>query len=90
MPSIRLVFAVIAVKHISVNCVAKLNESKDLPKCGDSSEGKFSKKLGKGLFVILAPIEVDALKRKVTKGKLPTIDELRCSKKTQVACPSLG
>jgi|TARA_B110000438_G_scaffold290142_1_gene325529 hypothetical protein len=46
VPSIRYVFDVIADKHISVNCMAKLNDSKDLPKYGDSGDGKFPKKLG--------------------------------------------
>ena len=44
--SIRHVFAVMAVKRISINWVAKLNDCKDLPKYGISSDGKFSKKSG--------------------------------------------
>jgi len=44
--SIRHVFAVMAVKRISINWVAKLDDSKDLPKYGNSSDGKFSKKSG--------------------------------------------
>ena len=44
--SIRHVFAVMTVKRISINWVAKLNDSKDLPKYGNSSDGKFSKKSG--------------------------------------------
>lgn len=35
--------------------MAKLNDSKDLPKYGDSGDGKFPKKLGYGRFVIPAP-----------------------------------
>lgn len=35
-----------AVKRISINWVAKLNDSKDLPKYDNSSDGKFSKKSG--------------------------------------------
>jgi hypothetical protein len=65
-----------AVKRISINWVAKLNDSKDLPKYGNSSDGKFSKKFRQGRFVIPAPLEVDALMRKVPKGKLTTINEL--------------
>ena len=37
--SIRYVFAVMAVKRISINWVAKLKDSKDLPKYGDSGDG---------------------------------------------------
>ncbi len=35
-----------AVQRISINWVAKLNDCKDLPKYGNSSDGKFSKKSG--------------------------------------------
>ena len=35
-----------AVKRISIKWVAKLNDSKDSPKYGDSGDGKFPKKLG--------------------------------------------
>ena len=37
-----------AIKRVSVNWTAKLNDSKDLPKYGDSGDGKFSKKFGEG------------------------------------------
>ncbi len=80
-----------AVKRISINWVAKLNDSKDLHKYGDSSDGKFSKKFGQGRFVIPAPLEVDALMKKVPKGKLTTINKLRAAlskkHKTDFACP---
>ena len=66
-----------AVKRVSINWNAKLHNSKDLPKYGDSGDGKFSKKFGEGRFVIPAPLEVDALMNKVPKGKLTTINELR-------------
>ena len=36
-----------------------------------------SKRWGEGTFVIPAPMEVDALMRKVRKGRLTTIDHLR-------------
>ena len=76
------------VKRISINWVAKLDDSKNLPKYGD---GKFSKKFGQGRFVIPAPLEVDALIRWVPKGKLTTINELRAAlskkHKTDFACP---
>ena len=71
-----------AVKRIGVNWTAKLCDSKDLSKYGDSGEGR---------FVILAPLEVDALMRKVPKGKLTIINELRTAlarkHKTDFACP---
>ena len=80
-----------AVKRISINWVAKLDDSKDLPKYGDSDDGKFSKKFRQGRFVIPAPLEVDALMRKVPKGKLTTINELHAAlskkHKTDFACP---
>ena len=80
-----------AVKRISINWVAKLNDSKDLPKYGDSGDGKFPKKFGQCRFVIPAPLEVDALMKKVPKGKLTTINKLRAAlskkHKTDFACP---
>ena len=77
---------------MSINWNAKLNDSKDLPKFGDSGEGKFSKKFGEGRFVISSPLEVDALmKKKVPKGKLTTINELRTAlakkHRTDFTCP---
>ena len=80
-----------AVKRISINWVAKLNDSKGLPKYGDSGDGKFPKKFGQCRFVIPAPLEVDALMKKVPKGKLTTINKLRAAlskkHKTDFACP---
>ena len=80
-----------AVKRISINWVAKLNDSKDLSKYGDSGDGKFSKKFGQGRFVIPTPLEVDALMKKVPKGKLTIINKLRSAlskeHKTDFACP---
>ena len=79
------------VKKVSVNWTAKLHDSKDLPKYGDSGDGKFSKKFGGGRFVIPAPIEVDALMKKVPRGRLTTINDLRAAlskkHKTDFACP---
>lgn len=54
----------------------KLHDSKDLPKVEKINE-KMSKKWGTGTVVIPAPIEVDALMRKVPNGKLTTINEIR-------------
>lgn len=80
-----------AVKRVSINWNAKLHDSKDLPKYGDSGDGKFSKKFGEGRFVIPAPLEVDAMMKKVPKGKLTTINELRTAlakkHKTDFTCP---
>jgi hypothetical protein len=56
--------------------VEKLNDSKDLPKVERITE-KMSKRWGTGTVVIPAPIEVDALMKKVPKGKLTTINEIR-------------
>jgi len=80
-----------AIKRVSVNWTAKLNDSKDLPKYGDSGDGKFSKKFGEGRFVIPAPTEVDSLMKKVPKGRLTTINALRTAlskmHQTDFACP---
>jgi len=70
--------------------IEKLEDSKDLPKVERITE-KMSKRWGEGTVVIPAPIEVDALMRKVPKGKLVTINEVRAAlaKKhnTTIACP---
>ncbi len=54
----------------------KLADSKDLPKV-IKIEGKMSKRWGSGTFVIPAPVEVDEVMKKVPKGKLITINEIR-------------
>jgi hypothetical protein len=54
----------------------KLEESRDLPKV-EKITGKKSPRWGKGTYVVPAPIEVDELMRRVPKGKLTTIDQLR-------------
>ena len=68
----------------------KLNDSKDLPKVEKIDEKK-SKRWGTGTFVIPAPLEVDEIMRKVPKGKLITINEIRellaNKHKTTIACP---
>lgn len=56
--------------------VEKLKDSKDLPKVEEITE-KMSKRWGTGTVVIPAPLEVDALMKKVPKGKLVTINEIR-------------
>jgi hypothetical protein len=68
----------------------KLADSKDLPKTGEI-EGRMSKRWGEGTMVIPAPLEVDALMRKVRRGKLTTIDAIRRALATRhgvtMACP---
>jgi hypothetical protein len=54
----------------------KLNDSKGYPKV-EELKGKMREKWGKGTLVIPAPIEVDQLMKKVPKGKLTTINEIR-------------
>lgn len=70
--------------------VAKLNKSKGLPKVERITE-KMSKRWGKGTVVIPAPIEVDEVMRKVPKGKLITINEIRQvlakKHKASIGCP---
>ncbi len=54
----------------------KLEDSKDLPKVEEITD-KMSQRWGTGTFVIAAPKEVDEIMRKVPKGKLVTINEIR-------------
>lgn len=54
----------------------KLMDSKGLPKV-ERITAKMSKRWGTGTVVIPAPIEVDEIMRKVPKGKLVTINEIR-------------
>jgi len=68
----------------------KLADDKGLPRVGPVT-GKMSTKWGTGTMVIPAPREVDQLMRKVPKGKLITINELRSALATKhradFACP---
>ena len=54
----------------------KLADDKGLPRVSRIT-GKMAKRWGTGAMVIPAPREVDELMRKVPKGKLTTINELR-------------
>jgi len=54
----------------------KLEDSKDLPKVVEIDD-KMSKRWGTGTVVIPAPREVDEIMKKVSKGKLITINEIR-------------
>jgi alkylated DNA nucleotide flippase Atl1 len=68
----------------------KLMDSKGLPKTG-KIEGKMSTRWGTGTMVIPAPVEVDEIMRKVPKGKLTTINEIRAAlarkHNVDVGCP---
>jgi len=68
----------------------KLADSKDLPKV-ERITGKMSKRWGTGTVVIPAPMEVDEMMRKVPKGKLVTINEIRAAlarkHKATIGCP---
>jgi hypothetical protein len=68
----------------------KLNDSKGYPKVEEISS-RMSKKWGTGTLVIPAPIEVDQLMKKVPKGKLTTINEIRSTlaakHKATIGCP---
>jgi len=72
------------------NWTEKLSDSKDLPKVV-KIEGKMSKRWGEGTVAIPAPIEVDSLMRKVPKGKVTTINEIREAiakkHKATIGCP---
>lgn len=54
----------------------KLLDNKGLPKVGKVTE-KMNKRWGEGMMVIPAPFEVDEVMKKVPKGKLITINEIR-------------
>ena len=54
----------------------KLADSKDLPKVQEVT-GKMSQRWGTGTFVIPAPVEVDEIMKKVPRGKLTTVNEIR-------------
>jgi hypothetical protein len=68
----------------------KLADSKDLPKVSEVGPD-MTARWGTGTMVIPAPIEVDALMKRVPRGKLVTINELRAAlaKKhnASFACP---
>lgn len=68
----------------------KLADNKGLPKTG-KIEGKITTRWGAGTMVVPAPIEVDEIMRKVPKGKLTTINEIRAAlarkHRVDVGCP---
>ena len=68
----------------------KLHDKKDFPKIKTIPK-KLNKSWGKGKFVMPSPLEVNVLMKKVPKGKLTTINEIRKKLakkyKTTTACP---
>ena len=54
----------------------KLADSKDLPRVEVITD-KMSKRWGTGTVVIPAPIEVDEIMKKVPRGRLITINQIR-------------
>jgi hypothetical protein len=68
----------------------KMADDKGFPQVAEIDSTK-SKRWGTGTFVIPAPLEVDALMKKVRRGQLTTIDAIRkaLAKKhgTTIACP---
>jgi len=56
----------------------KLMDNKGLPKVEEITD-KMSKRWGTGTVVIPAPIEVDEIMRKVPKGRVTTINEIRAA-----------
>jgi hypothetical protein len=68
----------------------KLLDSKGLPRVGPI-EGRMTKRWGTGTMVIPAPVEVDSIMRRVPRGKLITIDEIRGvlarKHRVTIACP---
>ena len=68
----------------------KLNDSKDFPKV-EEIPNRMRKNWGTGTLVIPAPIEVDELMKRVPKGKLTTINEIRSAlakrHKATIGCP---
>ena len=54
----------------------KLTDTKGLPKVVEIT-GKMSKKWGTGTMVIPAPLEVDEIMKRVPKGRVITVNEIR-------------
>jgi alkylated DNA nucleotide flippase Atl1 len=68
----------------------KLNDSKGLPKV-EKIKDAMSKRWGTGTVVIPAPIEVDGIMKRVPKGKVTTINEIRAAlaekHQATIGCP---
>jgi alkylated DNA nucleotide flippase Atl1 len=65
-------------KALRISWQEKLADSKDLPKVVEIND-RMSQRWGTGTCVIPAPKEVDELMRKVPKGKVTTINEIRAA-----------
>ena len=65
-----------SAKYVRKSWREKLADNKGLPRVGRVT-GKMSKRFGAGTMVVPAPIEVDELMRRVPKGRVTTISELR-------------
>jgi 6-O-methylguanine DNA methyltransferase, DNA binding domain len=65
-----------SAKYVRKSWREKLADSKGLPHVGKVT-GKMTRRWGTGTMVIPAPIEVDELMRRVPKGRVTTINELR-------------
>ena len=63
---------------LRVSWRAKLADSKDLPKV-ELITGKMSTRWGTGTVVIPAPLEVDEIMRRIPKGRLITVNEIRAA-----------
>ena len=76
--------------ELRISWRAKLADSKDLPRV-EPITGKMSTRWGTGTVVIPAPLEVDELMRRVPKGKLTTVNEIRAALATKhgasIGCP---
>jgi alkylated DNA nucleotide flippase Atl1 len=68
----------------------KLQDSKDLPKVAKIT-GRMQTRWGRGTCVIPAPLEVNEVMRRVPKGKLVTINEIRAhlakKHRATIGCP---
>ena len=68
----------------------KLADAKGLPKIAPI-DGKLSRRWGEGTFVIAAPTEVDAIMKRVRRGRVTTIDQIRkrlaAAHGATIACP---
>src|SRR5262245_18076332 len=68
----------------------KLADDKGLPKTA-SVEGKMTKRWGTGTMVIPAPREVDEVMKRVPRGKVTTINEIRLAlarkHRVDIGCP---
>jgi len=68
----------------------KLSDANGLPKVAQVT-GKLRRRWGEGKMVVPAPVEVDALMRRVPKGRLVTVNDLRAAlaarHRVDFACP---